>query len=181
MKPGGEWMKQQICFANKDHPTSPKLMQIVTISAARACQLNGEWHSRLPNIHPSNVTRNRHYACFAAKYNFDVYAVAIWSSPVNQSFCMDTVLELRRMAIRDEAPKNTATWMLSKMTKQIKKLLPSIKRLISYQDTDVHHGTIYKAGNWIPVSVVEYRPWNKTRLRNNEQSNASKIRWEYSL
>ena len=48
-------------------------------------------------------------------------------------------------AIASDAPKYTATRMLSIMVKRIKKEFPDIVRLISYQDTEVHKGTIYKA------------------------------------
>jgi len=106
-------------------------------------------------------------------------AVGIWSSPVNQAFDMDSVLELRRMAIASEAPKNTATRMLRIMIMLIRQRLPTIKRLISYQDTEVHKGTIYKASGWQAIDTIKYRPWNKTRQRDNEQSTADKTRWEY--
>jgi hypothetical protein len=107
--------------------------------------------------------------------------VGIWSSPVNQAFDMDTTLELRRMTIAPEAPKNTASRMLRIMVLLIKKRLPNIKRLISYQDTEVHKGIIYKAAGWEAKTRVAYRPWNKTRDRQPSQSKADKIRWELNL
>ena len=67
------------------------------------------------------------------------------------------------------------------MIKNIQKKLPRITRLISYQDTDVHTGTIYKAANWKNMSTVKYRTWDESRERNESQSTADKIRWEYLL
>ena len=179
---GDSLMVEQLSFQIAEGgsiPTSPLQFDIREINVRAACILNKKWHSRLPMIDWSNVTRNRHYICFGAMFNNEWWAVGIWSSPVNQAFDMDTTLELRRMAICQEAPKNTASRMISIMLKLIKRRFPNIKRLISYQDTEVHQGTIYKASGWEAVISVKYRPWNKTRQRDNEQSKADKIRWEY--
>ena len=64
-----------------------------------ACKYNKKWHSKLPIIKPSNVTRNTHYVCYGASCNNWCYAVAIWSSPIAQNRFKDgkTILELRRM------------------------------------------------------------------------------------
>jgi hypothetical protein len=94
----------------------------------------------------------------------------------------ERILELRRLAISEPCPKNTATWMIAKMVKVIAKDLTEIDRLISYQDTEVHLGTIYKAANWIPVVTSKGTSWtNDTRKRNVEQSIADKVRWEYYI
>ncbi|MBT9165332.1 MAG: hypothetical protein DDT23_01349 [candidate division WS2 bacterium] len=163
---------------------SPKLLTCSEIDVVRACNLNKRWHSRLPEIHWSNVTRNKYYVCYGASYNNVIYAVAIWSSPVaaNRFRNGDTILELRRMAISPEAPKYTATWMLSRMVKDIRKRFPEITKLISYQDVEAHKGTIYRAGNWIGSSETTYMDWNtEKRKRNKPQSKANKVRWEYYI
>ena len=179
---GGSLMTEQLSFQIADGgsiPTSPLQFIIKKIGVRAACILNKKWHSRLPEIDWSNVTRNRHYVCYGATFDNHWFAVGIWSSPVNQAYDMDTVLELRRMAISPEAPKNTASRMMRIMIALIRKGLPNINRLISYQDTEVHQGIIYKASGWESVAEVAYRPWNKTRQRDNEQSTATKIRWEF--
>lgn len=165
-------------------PTSPLQLTIEKINVHLACELNKQWHSRLPKIHWSNVVRNTRYVCFGAIYKNIYYAVAIWSSPVNQNRFKNggDILELRRLAISPEAPRNTATRMLMVMRKIVKKIFPNIKRLISYQDTDVHNGTIYKADNWKAVSLVRGISWTtNNRKRNKEQSLSNKIRWEYLI
>ncbi len=163
------------------NPTSPRQMEVVKTTPQLASELNAAWHSRLPDIHWSNIVRNRHYICYGAMFDWCYFAVSIWSSPVSQRFDFDTVLELRRMAISPEAPKFTATWMLGKMIKRLRVDLPTITRLISYQDTEVHTGTIYKAGNWKPVSATRFSDWGVSRKRNAAQSESDKIRWEYQL
>lgn len=152
--------------------------------AQTACMLNEMWHSRLPNIHWSNVVRNTHYVCYAIFYRQAVIGVAIWSSPVAQNRMKNgkETLELRRLALSDVCPKNTATRVLSMMVRLIRMKFPDIKKLVSYQDTDVHHGTIYKAANWTMGGQVTFVDWSTdNRKRSATQSDANKIRWEYLL
>lgn len=165
-----------------DAPTSPKQFELKVIRAQTACNLNAKWHSRLPIIDWSNVVRNTHYVCFGLMYEGEYFASAIWSSPVAQNrFTYGRqMLELRRMAISNNCPFNTATWMLAKMRKYIQVNMPDIALLISYQDTEVHAGTIYKADNWDAVSESPGLSWTTDkRDRNVEQSLAVKVRWEY--
>lgn len=165
-------------------PNSPKQLEIKEIGAKFACELNSKWHSRLPIIDWSNVVRNTYYICFGAIYNNDYYAVGIWSSPVAQNRFKDgkNILELRRLAINELAPKYTATRMISQMVKIIYKNMKNINRLISYQDVEVHSGTIYKASNWFIAQTTEGISWTtKNRKRNIEQTLSNKIRWEYKL
>ena len=165
-------------------PTSPLQLKIVEIKSQLACELNEKWHSRLPKIHWSNVVRNTHYVCYAAEYDYKYYAVGIWSSPVAQNRFADgkKMLELRRLAICQDAPQNTATRIIAIMVKLIKKKFPEIKRLISYQDIDVHKGTIYKASGWNIGGESQGISWTtKKRQRNKEQTLAKKVRWEKLL
>jgi hypothetical protein len=162
-------------------PTSPKQIDLEVISAKRACELNAIWHSRLPRIVWSNVVRNRHYVCYGASYSGLWIACGIWSSPVNRNFDCDRVLELRRLAISNLCPKNTATNLISRMVKDIQRRLPAIDRLISYQDKEVHTGTIYKAANWQIAGYTRFVSWSDSRKRSSDQSTGDKIRWEFLL
>ena len=169
---------------NKDNIFSPKEIVIEDCRAQIACMLNELWHSRLPNIHWSNVVRNTHYVCYSFSYKQAVIGVGIWSSPVAQNRFKDgkQMLELRRLALNDECPKNTASWSIGKMIKRIKLKFPEIRRLISYQDTEVHQGTIYKASNWVIGGKTGFISWStKKRERNEDQATGDKIRWEYHL
>ena len=165
-------------------PTSAHHLTINKCKVQRACELNEIWHSRFPKIHWSNVVRNRDYICFVAEYVDIAYASAIWSSPVAANRLKEgkTALELRRMAIADDAPKNTASRMIGVMRKIIRKRLPHITLLLSYQDTEVHQGTIYKASGWYFASKNKGTSWtNNNRKRNKEQSLSDKVRWEFRL
>ena len=165
---------------------SVKDIQIEETRAQIACMLNELWHSRLPYIHWSNVVRNTHYVCYVFKWQQAVVGVAIWSSPVAQHRMKNgkTTLELRRLALSDVCPKNTASCVLSKMIKMIIAKFPDISLLVSYQDKEVHLGTIYKASNWQATaeSLPPANPWGShKRTRNNIQSTSPKVRWEYAL
>ncbi len=57
-------------------------------------------------------------------------------------------LEIRRMALYDECPKNSESYFLSKIIWYIKKNTDA-RGVLSYADTSVgHKGTIYKAANF---------------------------------
>ena len=108
--------------------------------------------------------------------------VGIWSSPVARMLSNKTLLELRRLALSKHCPKNTATYVLSKMIKVIKEKFPEIEKVISYQDTAVHLGTIYKAANWTQSNISSGGEWTRqSRERSKAQTAVPKVRWEFSL
>ena len=160
---------------------TPKIMDLDVIKPQFASSLNSIWHSRLPAIHWSNIVRNRYYVCYGISYKGIWVGCAIWSSPVNQHFDIVKTLELRRMAISNLCPKNTATNIISRMIKDIEIRLPLVEKLISYQDTEVHLGTIYKASNWFIDAETKFNTWGKSRKRAKDQSKADKIRWGYNI
>lgn len=165
-------------------PTSALQLQIRKCKVVHACELNALWHSRFPKIDWSNVVRNKDYACYVAEHDNVAYAVAIWSSPIAANRLAEgkTALELRRMAISDYAPKNLASRMIGIMRRIIATEMPHITILMSYQDTEVHSGTIYRASGWIAAAQSKGASWtNETRQRSEEQSLADKVRWEYRL
>lgn len=178
-----EIMIQEPLFWNNDFtiPVSPKLIKLDIIKPKLASSLNQLWHSRLPAIHWSNIVRNRYYICYGASYKGVWIASAIWSSPVNQNFNIVETLELRRLAISNFCPKNTSTNLISRMIKDIEKKFPNVTKLISYQDTEVHLGTIYKASNWFVDAETKFNSWGNTRKRSLDQSKADKIRWGYII
>jgi hypothetical protein len=154
----------------------------------KAIELNALWHSRLPTVIRGNIDRNRHSICFAAEHDGVFYASAIWSSPVAGDLLTkgDHWLELRRFAVANDAPKNTASRMLAVMVRIIRRRFPTIVRLISYQDTDAHAGTIYKASGWRRGKEVTDTNWGirrspTGRKRNPVVAPGVKIRWELPL
>jgi len=60
----------------------------------------------------------------------------------------DMVTELHRMAIRPEAPHNTASWFISRALDVLKVHKPHYNGVISFADTtEGHDGTVYQAAN----------------------------------
>lgn len=165
-------------------PDSSKQMTLREVGVNYAMQKNAEWHSRLPVTSHSNMIRNAHKIFYGAEFADNCFAVAMWTDPVagNRMSKNDVWLELRRLAIAPDAPKFTATWMIAKMIKHIRKQFPDVTMLISYQDTEVHSGTIYAASNWQRAGVTKGVDWTTSnRVRNKTQTLADKVRWTYRL
>ena len=158
-------------------PISPLQLEIQEMPMKIALGLNDFWHSRLPQL-----TNWQGCEAFGAFYKNLYYAVAIWGRPVARAYNGKGYWELRRMAIADDSPKNTASRMIRIMKLMIRKKRPEIVRLISYQDTGVHKGTIYRASGWNIGGRKKNigTGWN-TRKRNMMQTTSDKIRWEYDL
>lgn len=160
-------------------PTSALDLRFSTISLDRLIELNHLWHSRLPRLSKSNLVRTVNRASYAAEYDGIYYAVAIWTNPVARLLPQMTCLELRRLAIAPDSPRNTASRMLGWMVRDIKGRFPGIDRLVSYQDTDVHTGGIYKASGWEAESTSKGDDWVRpNRERQASQTDAAKVRWE---
>jgi hypothetical protein len=123
---------------------------------------------------------------FAAEFSGGYYAIAIWTDPIaaNRMRNAENTIELRRMAISADAPKNTASRMLAVMARLLKRKFPELNRLISYQAVEVHAGTIYKAAGWIPGNAIDFVPW-KSRpgeaTRRPPQIESGKVRWEKNV
>ena len=171
-------------YMGSEAPVSARSLELNRCGVRRACELNELWHSSLPHICWTNVVRNKDYQCYVFQFRGMDYAVAIWSSPVSANRLTEgsTAFELRRLAISDAAPRNSASRMIGEMRKDIRKRFPHITVLVSYQDTDAHAGTIYKASGWNAAANNAAKSWtHRLRKRNREQSLSPKVRWEYRL
>ena len=72
--------------------------------------------------------------------------------------------------------------MLGIMAMLIRRMRPAVRVLVSYQDTEVHTGGIYRAAGWKPTTINEYGGWDRPgRSRPAAQSMAAKQRWEKAL
>lgn len=61
------------------------------------------------------------------------------------------VVELRRMVVDDNCPRNTNTWFMSRALKDLRKNY-AFKVCVSYADPEHgHKGIVYQAANWIYV------------------------------
>ncbi len=155
-------------------PISALQLRCYVIDHGLAKQLNRLWHSRLPAL-----TSPQCRIAYGAEYENLYYAVAVWCRPIARLLPQTTWLELQRLAIAPDAPRNTASRLLGWMARDIRKRFPDVVRLISYQDTEVHTGGIYLAAGWTAQPEGKFSPWDDgPRARNAAQSTANKVRWE---
>lgn len=105
-------------------------------------ELIAAWHSRLPATQPSPWTIG-----YVATYQETAFGAALWHNPSARTLPSDW-LELRRLAIPDDAPHCAASFMLARMRRDIRHRFPNCPHLISYQDLESHTGVIYKAAGW---------------------------------
>lgn len=160
-------------------PTSALQLEFNGTDIRTARTLNRLWHSRLPRF-GRPACRQAYTASFDGRF----YAVAIWTNPLSRRLPQMEWLELNRMAIAQDAPKNTASRMLGWMTRDIRQRFPDVVRLVSYQDMEVHTGCIYKASGWVATVTTETKNtyWNcNSRDRSSEEVKANKQRWEKVL
>ena len=144
-------------------------------------------HSRLPVLQ-----RGPWKFVFGFFDGSDLLAVAFWHNPSARGLPNEW-LELRRMAVKDSAPRFTASKMMGAMYRWFKKNT-NCPRLVSYHDVAVHNGTIYRASGWVPTHVS--RPRNRDRSKPRSANSprlyrtdsngkapaaSAKIRWEKSL
>ena len=169
-------------------PTSALDLRIEEIGARLACDLNRKWHSMLPRTDLGNILCGTSTVCYGALFEGTWFAVGIWSQPIIRSLCDGATIELRRLAISDSAPRNTASRMLAIMRRLVSKKFPQMRRCISYLAVDVHAGTIYKAAGWQPVGdIVAARGQRfsgvnrRTRATGPLQTKSRKQRWELQL
>lgn len=168
-------------------PTSTLQLFMEEISMRDACALNKRWHSMLPRTDLGNMLCGNMSVAYAAGFEGRWYAVALFSQPIIYAVAKDgKTIELRRLAICKDAPKNTASRMLAVCCRLAKKKYPFLEKVVSYLAVDVHAGTIYRAAGWIPVGkIVPARPrrerGSKQRATGPLQTTSAKQRWEFPL
>ena len=109
------------------------------------------------------VKRN-HYSkslCRGTKFIFAIYdekkiiGVAAFGTPVGRN-CQKKysqtgkpVLELKRLCLIDNTPKNSESWFIAKCLRELKRM-NKFDGILSYADPKrKHKGTIYKASNFV--------------------------------
>lgn len=170
------------------HPSRARFLTCDLCPVQHARDLIAEWHSRLPKTQrgPWQYAMRAHYHGFT-------YAVALWHNP-SARMLPQHWLELRRMAVSEDAPHCTASWFIGAMTRWFREHCPERERLLSYQDLDVHKGTIYKAANWHVAHTSKPRVRDRSGIRAGTKGRmyrsnlngvapdgAGKARWEYEL
>jgi hypothetical protein len=68
--------------------------------------------------------------------------------------------------------------MIAWMTRDIRQRFTLVERLISYHDTEVHTGSIYRACGWEKTRLGSGGVWGNHKRPRITQSSALKQRWE---
>jgi hypothetical protein len=144
-------------------PTRATQLALEPCDPQLAREFVGAWHSRLPTTQVGPWL-----LAFVAHYQFTSFGAALWHNPSARGL-PDDWLELRRLAIPDDAPPHAASWMLGAMRRWIGANMPRVSRLISYQDVEVHTGTIYKAAGWEPAYFSKPRLRDRTPNRGSQR------------
>lgn len=88
--------------------------------------------------------------------------------PCTRHIDKNTHKEIKRFVLIPEVPKNTASYFISKIIKDIKIRYPNIQKIIAYSDPNENHkGTIYKASNFKFVS--QSKPKQTIKIQGTKQ------------
>jgi len=88
----------------------------------------------------------------------------------------EDVLELRRLVLIDETPKNSESWFIGHAMRWIKKNT-NVRMIVSYADPNWgHQGTIYKATNF---ELMGYSSPGKVIVWNGKKYHDKTIRTKY--
>lgn len=97
------------------------------------------------------------------------------------------------MACAPDVPKNTPSAFLAWMARYFERECPEREMMLSYQDTAVHLGTIYKAAGWFNAHESKPRIRDRSGKRagtarmyrwniNGVDADASaKVRWQRAI
>jgi hypothetical protein len=108
---------------------------------------------------------------------------AMWGKPIARMEDQENTLELLRFWTEDYTPKNTESYALSRMIRDIEKM-DTHNRLIAYASTGQDHdGGIYRATNWNDLGVRKTTSgtgW-ENRSERKTADDSKKRKFEYTL
>lgn len=126
-------------------PTSPLQCKIVPCQFRHIRHIFERYHYKGGNM-GGGIS-----ICFALMFNENVIGGAVLGKPRHEKKYPNS-MEIRRMAIVDESPKNSESYFLGKICWYMKKY-STVDCLLSFADLSVGHtGTIYKAANFEKVA-----------------------------
>jgi len=123
-------------------------------------------------VYPWLLTRHYAHRIPSISYAFGLFekelmGICTFGSPPSPSLCKgvcgeeykQSVIELNRLCLEEELPKNSASFFVGKCLK----MLPPQTIVVSYADTSMnHHGYIYQATNFIYTGLSDKRTeWRK--------------------
>jgi len=164
-----------LCF--KDKPILfPKQLQLRPV--------HGEWIDRWIATH--------HYLGYSppgARLRIAVYydgrcvGGMLFGRPIARNIDQWTTLELTRMYLLDECPRNSESRCLGQAAKMIRQMFPEVKQLIAYSDPSYgHQGTIYKAAGWVFDGMTTGGAWIRSDgAPRRNKATSPKLKWVKDL
>ena len=164
-------------------PAKARQCVLLPCGVEHARLLIRKWHSRLPR-----TQRGPWQYAFCMAFDDVTYAVALLHNPSARTLPAHWI-ELRRLAVAPDSPHCMASRMLGELRKWFRANAPEREMMISYQDSEVHTGTIYRAAGWTVGRVQRPRQRDRSALRpsgrayrtslNEEAPDvAGKVRWQ---
>jgi hypothetical protein len=113
--------------------------------------IDGEVQSLIKEWHYSKSYRSmqqKHVFKLVDTRSDSVAGVAIFGNPMGKSYNDSNIIELRRLCLIDDTPKNTESFFIGRMLKWLAKNT-DYQSVVSFADPNHGHvGTIYKASNF---------------------------------
>lgn len=159
----------------------------LTLDDIRVAQVHTEYIDREIQRHhyldgrPSPQTIYRYIITGGIRWG--IVGGAMWGKPVARMEDQDNTLELLRFWTEDYTPKNTESYAIGDMIRDIKEKATH-NRLIAYASTgEKHDGGIYKATNWTDLGVRRTNTGDgwKTRPTRSNDDPSPKRKFEYLL
>lgn len=159
----------------------------LTLEDIHVAEYPSEYVDRLIQEHhyldtiPSVPTIYRYLITGGIQYG--IIGAAMWGKPIARMEDQENTLELLRFWTEDYTPKNTESYAIGAMIRDIKEK-GTHDRLIAYASTGQEHdGGIYKATNWEDKGVRETHGSNGWKNRDGRKNGdlTAKRKFEYII
>ncbi|WP_051275799.1 XF1762 family protein [Desulfovirgula thermocuniculi] len=118
-------------------------------------------------------------ACLGVWYGDRLVGVLVFGRPSARLEDQRHTLELTRMVLLDECPRNSESRALALAVKWVRRNMPGIRRLIAYADPGRgHQGTVYRAAGWRLVGRTAGGRWTRTGRSRRDAAAGPKLKFE---
>lgn len=156
-------------------PPSARTLTVLPVSY-RTAKLFVEQHHYLGYAPPGAR------ACLGVWYGGRLMGVLMFGRPSARLEDQHNTLELTRMVLLDECPRNSESRALALATMWIRKNMHEIRRLIAYSDpAQGHEGTVYRAVGWRLIGRTTGGRWSRSGRQRRDAAVGVKLKFELLL
>jgi len=121
-------------------------------------------------------------ACLGVWHGDRLVGVLMFGRPVARIEDQRYTLELTRMVLLDECPRNSESCILALAARWVRRHVPDVCRLIAYADPGRgHKGTIYRAAGWRLVGMTRSSSWTRIGRPRRDAAPGPKFKFELLL